>query len=280
MKTRNLAIVICFILVSAVLAGSAAAQPALTLTPSIGPPTSQTKLSGSGFYPYEAVDVYFDFTDVVLKVTSEEGGLSYDLTVPASAQPGTHWITLVGRSSSAAAQAAFTVRTDWPQFHRKSNHQGRNLLENVLSPGNVPNLTQAWSYSTNHYVDSSPAVAGGNVYAGSWDKRVYALDAATGDKIWVKLLGDAIYSSPAVNGNKVFVGCINSKIYALSVATGAILWHYVTGGPIYSSPAVANGSVYITSTDKKVYSLKATDGTRNWFFLTGGPVVSSPAVAG
>ena len=35
-----------------------------------------------------------------------------------------------------------------------------------------------WSYTTGGGVASSPAVAGGIVYAGSYDGKVYALDAS------------------------------------------------------------------------------------------------------
>jgi outer membrane protein assembly factor BamB len=40
------------------------------------------------------------------------------------------------------------------------------------------------SYATGSYVDSSPAVANGVVYVGSYDTNIYALDARTGAKLW------------------------------------------------------------------------------------------------
>jgi serine/threonine-protein kinase len=40
--------------------------------------------------------------------------------------------------------------------------------------------TPRWTHATNGLIRSSPAVVDGIVYIGSDDKKVYALDAATG----------------------------------------------------------------------------------------------------
>ena len=41
-----------------------------------------------------------------------------------------------------------------------------------------------WSYTTGDYVASSPAVANGVVYVGSWDGNLYVLNASTGALLW------------------------------------------------------------------------------------------------
>ena len=38
---------------------------------------------------------------------------------------------------------------------------------------------EVWKFQTGDYVNSSPAVAHGNVYFGSFDKNVYAVNAET-----------------------------------------------------------------------------------------------------
>ena len=102
-------------------AGSAAlaATPSLTLSSTRGPPTSNITVGGKHFGTVEAVDIYFDSTDLVLTVTSAAGAFSgIDITVPASTVPGKHRITGVGRHTGLAAQHAVTVRTIWSEFHR------------------------------------------------------------------------------------------------------------------------------------------------------------------
>ncbi len=162
------------------LPSAAAAAPALSPAPSSGPPTTSAKVSGSGFGVTEAVDLFFDTTDLVLTVTGATGAFSATLRVPGSAEPGTHWITGIGRSSGLAAQKAFLVRTNWSQFRDGVRHKGLNPFENVLNPGNVAALNEAWTGLTGSDIDSSPAVANGVVYVGSADGKLYAFNATSG----------------------------------------------------------------------------------------------------
>ena len=57
----------------------------------------------------------------------------------------------------------------------------------------------------------------------------------------------------------VYVGSNDFKVYALNAATGAKLWSYTTGGLVYSSPAVANGVVYVGSDDGNVCRAERRD---------------------
>ena len=49
---------------------------------------------------------------------------------------------------------------------------------NVAVPGEGPRTLSgvAWEFETGDEVFSSPAVAGGTVYVGSWDNNLYALE--------------------------------------------------------------------------------------------------------
>jgi hypothetical protein len=66
-------------------------------------------------------------------------------------------------------------------------------------------------------VQSSPAVAGGRVYVGSDDAKVYCLDASTGAKIWSYLTGDRVVSSPAIVDGVVYIGSYDGKVYAFGL---------------------------------------------------------------
>jgi outer membrane protein assembly factor BamB len=63
-------------------------------------------------------------------------------------------------------------------------------------------------------VASSPAVADGIVYVGSYDGKVYALDAMTGAYIWSYATGEMVVSSPAIVDNVVYIGAYNHMLYA------------------------------------------------------------------
>jgi outer membrane protein assembly factor BamB len=147
----------------------------------------------------------------------------------------------VGKNWSSSLARAQTESVDWwPMFHHDLTHTG-------YSTSTAPNTNQTlWSYTTGDCVLSSPAVAGGMVFVGSNDNKVYALSAATGTEVWNYTTGGSVgWSSPAVAGGVVYVGSYDYKVYALDAATGAQVWNYTTGSCVVSSPAVAGGVVYV-----------------------------------
>jgi outer membrane protein assembly factor BamB len=64
-------------------------------------------------------------------------------------------------------------------------------------------------------VDSSPVIAGGRVYVGSSDGRLYVLDLETGKKLSEFDAGSGITASPAIAGGRVVIGSQDGIIYAL-----------------------------------------------------------------
>src|SRR3954452_11350968 len=91
------------------------AAPAVTASPTSHSPTLKLSVNGTGFGTTEAADVYFDTVDNALTTTDGAGtSAPATVTVPASAVPGTHWVTVIGRHSGLAAQASVKVTTNWP----------------------------------------------------------------------------------------------------------------------------------------------------------------------
>jgi outer membrane protein assembly factor BamB len=102
-----------------------------------------------------------------------------------------------------AAWGTCPAHTPWAQFHRY-NMRRSNPCEKVLTVSNVKNLGLKWSYTTGSGVESSPAVANGVVYFGSYDGNLYALSAGTGALLWSYTTGGG-QSSPAVVNGVVYV---------------------------------------------------------------------------
>jgi outer membrane protein assembly factor BamB/sugar lactone lactonase YvrE len=137
-----------------------------------------------------------------------------------------------------------------------------------------------WQFETGGG-NSAPALAAeGTVYVGSRDNNVYALNGATGQKLWVFPTGNWVDSSPAIGADgTVYVGSFDNKVYALNGATGQKRWEFATGNWVHSSPAIASdGTVYIGSDDGNVYALNGATGQQLWAFRTGDLVTSSPAI--
>jgi hypothetical protein len=89
---------------------------------------------------------------------------------------------------------------------------------------------------------------------GSLDDNLYALNAATGARVWSYTTSYRVISSPAVANGIVYVGSDDNNLYALNATAGVLAWKYTTGFHVYSSPAVANGVVYVGSEDDSVYA--------------------------
>ena len=79
------------------------------------------------------------------------------------------------------------------------------------------------------------------------------------DCVWSYPSGNYVYSSPAVANGVVYVGSYDNNLYALNATTGAELWQFTTGHLVESSPAVANGVLYVGSDDNHIYAFSETN---------------------
>ena len=90
------------------------------------------------------------------------------------------------------------------------------------------------------------------VYVGSWDGKLYALNADDGELSWSFATGGKVDSSPTVADGLVYVGSHNGKVYALNASTGmvgydwelhnTVVWSFDTGDMVmFSSAAIADG---------------------------------------
>jgi outer membrane protein assembly factor BamB len=100
---------------------------------------------------------------------------------------------------------------------------------------------------------SSAAVTQRRVVVGGRDRRIHALDPASGKRLWSFAAKRLVDSSPVIVGKRVFVGSADGRLYGLDLDTGAELWHYEAGGAFTSSPAAASGRLVIASDDGVVY---------------------------
>ena len=87
-------------------------------------------------------------------------------------------------------------------FHNQQSHLGFNPLEKTISKANAKELSIAWQGLMGDIADnSSPAIANGVAYIGSFDGRLYAFNADgcgqdTCQPLWSGATGNDIQSSP------------------------------------------------------------------------------------
>ena len=138
------------------------------------------------------------------------------------------------------------------------------------------------------YYLSSPVIWHAQIYFGSGDGNVYALDVKTGAVKWSFATGNVVHASPAIADGTLFIGSWDHFFYALDATSGALKWKFRTGKDddihnqegIQSSAVVAGDLVYFGCRDSHLYALNAKTGIVAWTYNNGGNwVIGSPAVA-
>ena len=151
---------------------------------------------------------------------------------------------------------------DWLSYGGGYDEQRHSLLTQI-NKETIGDLKPAWTYEMrrDRGVEATPIVVDGVMYVtGAWS-IVYALDAKTGEEIWVhdpEVPGAAgvkgccgvVNRGVAVLDGKVFVGAFDGRLQALDAKTGALLWSVVTVDQtkpytVTGAPRAANGLVYI-----------------------------------
>ena len=88
--------------------------------------------------------------------------------------------------------------------------------------------------------------------------RPAALDSRDGASRSGRSPRARVDSSPAIAGGRVFVGSNDGRVYGLDLASGKKVWEYEAASPVTSSPAVAKGKVVAATADVQVHLLRIT----------------------
>jgi outer membrane protein assembly factor BamB len=238
-------------------------------------------------------------------------------------------VTLAAAAAAAAALpagASAVSGSDWPTYERNAQHSSVAVNDPAINPGNASLLSARWTFTPpgptrpgqpQSALLASPTVVGARVYIGSGTGVFYALDAATGNVVWQRMLdygtslncpGRGITATATVVPDpvthKLIVYAAGAHyLYALNAKTGVVLWKSpvgpsggTTSGTYYnwSSPAVAAGRVFMgVSSACEAYHVRAGavsfdqhTGSRLHTYYdmpagsTGGSIWSSPATDG
>ncbi len=166
----------------------------------------------------------------------------------------------------------------WPMYGHVPEHTHRG----VQAPP-ATNLLK-WKFKTEGTVYAPSIGEDGTIYAGSYDRHVYALNP-DGTLKW-KFTTDSpiIESTPAIGSDgTIYIGSSwinpNSKafFYALN-PDGTLKWKYDTGSAISRSPVIGyDGTIFFGSSDSFLYALDA-DGNLQWKYKFAGINTQWPAV--
>jgi outer membrane protein assembly factor BamB len=154
---------------------------------------------------------------------------------------------------------------------------------NATNCVDIATQSEDWTFGgLGDKVTTTPAACDGVVYfaTGKNEKKLYAVDIATGNEVWNRSLYGSL-SSPAISDGKIYVGDKDKKINCINATDGSMIWNQTLGGVCLSSPVVANGMVYTTANygQGTIYGFDADDGALKWTYDTGNWNMAQPSVS-
>jgi outer membrane protein assembly factor BamB len=195
-------------------------------------------------------------------------------------------------SVSAPAECA----ANWPMWMENPAHTPTPQFEPTAP------LTTAWEVPCSG-IFGSPVVYEGVVYFGDRHGWVWAVDAASGDRLWVAStskfdvepvegmvmshadlvaslgLAPAVIATPAVDANYVYVGNLGGRFHARNRVTGELAWEQDLDEPIASSPVLTEELLVVGTRGGSVVAMNPADGWVKWTCWVDGRMNSSPALA-
>ncbi len=124
-----------------------------------------------------------------------------------------------------------------------------------LTAEQVPKLKLKWAfgYAGVTRAQGQATVAGGRVFVGSAERKVYSLDAATGCVHWVFEADFPVRTAVSIGKNgegwAAYFGDQQASAYAVDAATGKLLWktrvEEFPGAQITGAPTLAAGKLFV-----------------------------------
>ncbi len=180
---------------------------------------------------------------------------------------------------------------NWMSYGRTYGEQRFSPLKQITDQ-NVGQLALAWyvDLDTRRGQEATPIVVDGVMYFTTAWSKVFAVKAATGEKLWsydpkvppewaVNACCDVVNRGVAVWQRKIFVGTLDGRLVALDAAFGKPIWETLTIDPhlpytITGAPRVVKGKVLIGNGGAEfgvrgyISAYDATTGKMVWRFYT------------
>lgn len=115
-----------------------------------------------------------------------------------------------------------------------------------------------WVYRDRNFpFMGAPAVDDLRVYIGGRDKKIHAIDRATGELVWKFRTGSRVESSPILFEDGLVCGSSDGRLYALGLEKGEERWLLDLGESLVAAPVFARGVFLIGSEAGTLFALGA-----------------------
>jgi outer membrane protein assembly factor BamB len=119
---------------------------------------------------------------------------------------------------------------------------------------------------------------GGQLYGGTLNKELFAVEAATGKILWRKTVEGNIWSAPLLHEGKLYFGTDKNKVYIFSASNGQELKKADTVGSVIASPVYTDGAVAFCTEGGETFTMTLDGETRPWTRTIKGKLYSTPVV--
>ncbi len=158
------------------------------------------------------------------------------------------------------------VGSDAGKVYALDRANGNRQWEFVSQTETKSGLGALFAESKNVSIIGSPALNGEALYVPSADRSLYAVNAASGAKLWEFQASDAIWASPLVTEERIYVASMDHQLRCLDKETQTELWVFDAEGAIPSSLTLAGDTIYFSSLAQKVFAIDAKTGVERWVF--------------
>lgn len=130
-------------------------------------------------------------------------------------------------------------------------------------------------------IAGTPALRDGVLYLGSYDKRLYAVDAQTGETRWRSEPAENwFWTEPLIDGDNLFAGNMDGHVYALDRTSGARRWRTDVGAPVRGRAALSGGVLVVPAKNGYLWGLRPENGEPAWQPVeVGGALLADLTVA-
>ncbi len=151
-------------------------------------------------------------------------------------------------------------------------------LQLADSPTTVPGTAWTFKEALGQYVGSG-AIAGNLFIIGNGDGDVYALDLATGAKVWTFSTQDRVWATPVVVDSLVYIASLDHHLYALDME-GKLVWDRELAGAVGATPVVVGDALWVGDFGDKMHQLDLKTGEERFTFTAKNWIWATPVVDG
>jgi outer membrane protein assembly factor BamB len=126
---------------------------------------------------------------------------------------------------------------------------------------------------------TNPAISSQGIVYVNGNQTLYAIDGASGDRLWKYDINNSIAPSPTISKDGFVITCLRDRIIALNGVTGKLVWASSIGGVFVQTPAIGRDGAVIAEAGNCLYALDGATGAVKWKAVLPAQITSSPSIS-